>query len=99
MISDANRKRFEGIGLDQIKRELAVGNAYYLSDEQTRAAAEEWATEQEVREQDRIGRLATVEAERFQSSRRWTIANFFVAIIAAIAAVIAAWPVLKGWLN
>jgi hypothetical protein len=29
-VSEKNRKRFEGIGLEMIRRELTVGNVYYL---------------------------------------------------------------------
>jgi hypothetical protein len=34
---------------------------------------------------------------RFQSVRRWTIAAAIAGIIAAIGAIIAAWPVLFPW--
>ena len=47
-ISEKNRKRFEGIGLDFIRRELTVGNNFYLPiDPAMQNDAKEWVAEQE----------------------------------------------------
>jgi hypothetical protein len=46
-ISDKNRKRFEGIGLEYIKRELTVGNSYYMNTIEENAEAQEWVAGQE----------------------------------------------------
>lgn len=45
-ISEKNRSRFEGIGLEAIRRELAVGNSYYLPiDPESQREAREWVAE------------------------------------------------------
>jgi hypothetical protein len=47
IISEASRKRFEDIGLELIKRELAVGNSYCIRSLDESAEAQEWVAEQE----------------------------------------------------
>jgi hypothetical protein len=79
-ISDKNRKRFEGIGLEYIKRELTVGNSFYLQTEAERSEAQEWVAEQEEK-------IRKAESEHISREKltlkytRWTL-------IAAIAAVV-----------
>jgi hypothetical protein len=79
-ISVKNRKRFEGIGLDHIKRELTVGNSYYMQTTEARGEAEEWVAEQEEK-------IRKAESEHISREKltlkytRWTL-------IAAIAAVV-----------
>ena len=43
-ISENNRKRFEGVGLEKIRCELTVGDYHYIPiNDTTRAEAREWA--------------------------------------------------------
>jgi disulfide bond formation protein DsbB len=95
-ISDKNRKWFEGIGLDKIRLEITVGNQYYIPvDAAAQAEAREWVAEQDAkREQEK--REAR---QREVKTLGWTIAGVLVAIVAACAAVIAAWPVIREWLR
>jgi hypothetical protein len=72
-ISDKNRKRFEGIGLEFIKRELTVGNQYYIPiDAPTQAEAREWVAEQE---------------KKIRNKERNRVIREILTLIAAIAAV------------
>jgi hypothetical protein len=77
-ISDKNRKRFEGIGLEYIRRELTVGNHQYIPiDAPTQAEAREWVVEQE-------DKIRKTEAQRTCREKVIMVA----AIVAAIAAII-----------
>jgi hypothetical protein len=86
-VSDRYRARFEGIGLPRIRRELTVGSAAFLgNNEDTRRQAREWVEEK-------------LEEERREkaSARRWTVARGIAGFIAAVAACIAAWPIVRSW--
>jgi hypothetical protein len=77
-ISEKNRKYFEGIGLDAIKREPTLGNNFYISiDAATQAEAKEWVAEQEEKKR--------------QKWWQWIIANIGTpaAIISAVAGTLA----------
>jgi hypothetical protein len=80
-ISDTNRKRFEGIGLEPIRRELTFGNNYYLPiDPAMQSEAKEW-----VAEQEEIIR----NAERERTNReKLTLKYTLWTLLAAIAAVL-----------
>jgi hypothetical protein len=80
-ISDKNRKRFEGIGLEFIRREITVGNNYYIPiDSATQAEAREWVAEQDDKNR---------EAERIRSVRENRVLRYtFWTLVAAIAAVV-----------
>ena len=79
-VSEKNRKLFHGIGLDAIRREVTVGNNYYLPiDEKTQAEAREWIIECEKEIQ---------EAERARVDREKHALQYnFWTLIAAVAAV------------
>jgi hypothetical protein len=94
-ISDESRKFFEGIGLEFIKRELTVGNSFYMQTVEERSEAQEWVAEQDAK-REREKREAR---QREAKTLEWTIAGVIVAIVAAGAAVIAAWPVIRAWLK
>ena len=76
-ISDKNRKRFEGIGLEFIKRELTVGNSFYMQTIEARGEAEEWVAEEERK-------IRTAEAERTKREK----IIMYAAIVAAVAAIV-----------
>ncbi len=87
-ISEKNRKRFEGIGLDFIRRELTVGNNFYLPiDPAMQNDAKEW-----VAEQEEIIR----KAERERTNREkltlkytlWTLLAAIAAVLVGIAGII-----------
>jgi t-SNARE complex subunit (syntaxin) len=80
-ISDKNRKLFEGIGFEAIRREVTLGNNYYLPiDQAAQAEAREWVAEQE--EKNRV-------AERIRTARETKVFSYtFWTLIAAIAAVL-----------
>ena len=63
------------IGLEFIKRQLTVGNNYYIPiNTATQAEAREWVAEQEARLAKEKDAARAIEAKRFQSIRGWTIA-------------------------
>jgi hypothetical protein len=60
-ISEKNRRYFEGVGLEVIRREVTVGYQHYIPiDAATQAEAREWVAEQESknREERAIARRA-----------------------------------------
>jgi hypothetical protein len=93
-VSEKNRKRFEGIGLEMIKRELTVGNNYCIPmDAATQAEAREWVAEREkeIRETERT---RTTREQLTLKYTRWTlfaaIAAVFVGIVGVIVTVMLA---------
>jgi hypothetical protein len=87
-ISSQNRTRFEGIGLDAVRHELGVGYVKFLIGDEQRQQAGEWLAEQDAKGQtDRTFR------------KRVQITSLIVSLIAAVAAMIAAWPVVRDWLR
>jgi hypothetical protein len=90
-ISENNRNRFENIGLASIRRELAVGSIQFLGlDEGVRAQAKEWISEQDEKVRQEKQEAKDLEAQRFNTIRRWTVIAALAGVVAAIAAVIAA---------
>jgi hypothetical protein len=84
-ISDHNRKRFEGIGLDFIRRELTVGNNFYLPiDPAMQNDAKEW-----VAEQEEIIRKAELErTNREKLTLKYTLWTLVAAIVAVVVGII-----------
>jgi hypothetical protein len=82
-ISPGNRAKFEKLGLDFVRSDIVMG--FYIEDNQERAEAREWMHEQEKY-------LARRDALRF-----WSM--LLLTFIAAGAACVAAWPVMKDWLH
>jgi hypothetical protein len=82
-ISPAQRERFEKLGVDFVRTDIATGPRIQDCEEST--AALEWVHEQNMR-------LARRDALRF-----WWMLTF--TFIAAIAASIAAWPVILEWFS
>lgn len=80
------RNAFEMIGPDQLRLRIEIRRAE-ISDQYARAA-EAWIMEQEAKK-------AALEAGRYRKVLGWTIAGFVVALIAAFAAMVSAWPVLR----
>ena len=64
-ISENNRERFEGVGLEKIRRELTVGDYHYIPvDGTTQAEAREWAAEQEAKLEKEKNDARELEAHR-----------------------------------
>jgi len=87
MISPENRKLFESMGTDAVRIDLLRG---FEGNERiprgpARQEALEWLTEEDGRR------------HRRETRRHWTIMLFTA--IAAIAACIAAWPIVESWLS
>jgi hypothetical protein len=80
------RKAFEMIGPDQLRLRLEFRRNEFSP--QYARAAELWILEQEEEK-------AALEAGRYRKVLWWTIAGFAVALIAALAAVVSAWPVVR----
>ena len=79
------RKAFEMVGPDTLRLKLATSNVT-LATEYIRCA-EKWILEKEAEK-------AAVESKGFHKILGWTIAGTLAAIIAAVAAIISAWPVV-----
>jgi hypothetical protein len=88
-ISDRNRKLFEGVGLETVRRKLATRVFYYLSSGSAESLdqAREWVAEQEKDIED-------AEADKLDREDRllrysfWTLVAAIIAAIAAIASII-----------
>jgi len=48
---------------------------------------------------EKAAEAAAVDRKRFQTIRRWAMIGGVAAVVAAIAALIAAWPVIKEWIR
>jgi hypothetical protein len=88
-ISDRNRKLFEGVGLETVRRELATRVYYYLSSGSAESLdqAREWVAEQEkdieAAEVDKLDREDKLLRYSF-----WTLVAAIIAAVAAIASII-----------
>jgi hypothetical protein len=94
-IPEQDRARLEAIGFTAVRRELEVGNVYYLHGDVQRRQAREWVAEKEAeaeQERRKARRLAT-------AGLVVSIVGAVAAIIAAVAAVITAVPVVRDWLR
>jgi hypothetical protein len=87
-VSEKNRKRFEGIGLEAIRRELTVGNNFYLPiDPAMQAEAREWVEEQE--EKIRNAELERTNREKLTLKYTlWTLIAAIGAVVVGIAGII-----------
>lgn len=90
MISAENRKLFESLGLDLVRFDIPLG--LKINTEERQIHAIEWIREQEdarartrAREQSLMVGLTAVGA--------------VAAVIAAVFGIIAAWPVIAGWVH
>ena len=86
-ISDANRAYFVDVGLARVSSELVLRSPYYLNNNDQRRQASEWVGEQ----------LAKPQQEKSAAKRRETTrfyAALLVSILAAIATLVAVWPVI-----
>jgi hypothetical protein len=82
------RRAFEILGPEQLRLRLEFRRSEYSG---------EYGREAELWLVEKAAEAATAERERFQIVRRWTIISGVAAVVAAIAALIAAWPIVKGW--
>jgi hypothetical protein len=93
------RKAFEMIGPDQLRLRLETRRPEYGP--QYARAAEVWILEQDAKkaalEESREAKKAALERSRYRMNLGWTIAGFCVAAVAAIAAIISAVPVVRGF--
>jgi len=89
-IPDRDRSRYEAIGLTAIRRELEVGNVQYLHGDVQRRQAREWVDEETAKAEKETRKTRRLETTKF-------VASLLVGIVAAVAAMIAAWPVIKEW--
>jgi hypothetical protein len=89
MISDPNRAYFENIGLSRVRRELGWRSPHYLNNNEQRRQAGEWVGEQLAKLQQDKPVAKMREAKRFYAA-------LFVSILAAIAILVAVWPIIRG---
>jgi hypothetical protein len=90
MISDANRAYFEDVGLSLVRRELAWRSPYYLNSNEQRRQASEWVGEQLAKPQEEK------RVPNMRATKRF-YAALLVSIFAAIAMLVAVWPVIRGY--
>ncbi len=84
------RKAFEMIGPAQLRLRLEHRRAEFSN---------EYAREAEVWLLEKDAENTVVEVKRFLIIRRWTIIAGVAGSVAAIASLIAAWPVIKEWIK
>jgi hypothetical protein len=82
------RKAFEAIGPDTLRLRLEHRRAEFSN---------EYAREAEVWLLEKDAEKAAVELRRFKIIRLWTIVAGVAGGVAAIAGVIAAFPVVRDW--
>jgi hypothetical protein len=89
MISDPNRAYFENIGLSRVRRELGWRSPHYLNNNEQRRQASKWVGEQ----------LAKLQQDKPVTNMRETrrlYGALLVSILAAVAILVAVWPVIRG---
>jgi hypothetical protein len=86
-ITPDNRKLFESLGLDAVRSDLLRGfeGNEKIPRGSARHEALDWLAEQEHKQ------------HRRETGRYWFM--LAIAIVAAVAACIAAWPIVEGWLS
>jgi len=88
-ISDTNRAYFKDVGLSRVSRELVLRSPYYLNNNEQRRQASEWV-EEELAEPQQEKHAAKHENTQFYAALP-------VSILAAIATLVAVWPVITGY--
>jgi hypothetical protein len=90
----SRRKGFEAIGPQQLRLRLRLRLEHRRGeyDGEVGREAEQWLLEQDAK-------AAAVERKRFQTLRCWAIVAGVTGTLAGVAAWIAAWPIIKGWLR
>jgi hypothetical protein len=89
-ITDANRAYFEDVGLSRVRRELGWRIPHYLNNNEQRRQASEWVEEE----------LAKPQQEKHAAKMHETTQSYaalLVSILAAIATLVAVWPVITGY--
>jgi hypothetical protein len=84
------RKAFEVIGPSQLRLRL---------EHRRTELPNEYAREAEIWLLEKDAEAAALEAYRFRKLLRWTIVAGVAGVLAALAACIAAWPVIREWFN
>ncbi len=84
------RRAFEKIGPAQLRLRLEHRRAEFPN---------EYAREAEVWLLEKDAENTAIELEQFQVIRRWTVIAGAAGSVAAIASLIAAWPVIKEWIK
>ena len=84
------RKAFEMIGPAQLRLRLEHRRSEFAPD--YAREAETWLLEQDAE-------ATATERKRFQTIRCWTVVAGIASILAAIAAWITAWPIVKVWIR
>lgn len=87
---ESRRKAFEKLGPEQLRLRLEYRRDEYAGD--YGREAETWLFE-------KAAEAAALERIRFETIRRWAIIGSVVAVVAAIAGLIAAWPVIASWIR
>ena len=87
-VSEKNRKFFEGVGLEVVRREVTVGVHHFIPiDNATQAEAREWVAEQEA--EVRGAELARTTREKLTLKyTRWTLLAAIAAVFVGIAGII-----------
>lgn len=84
------REAFEKLGPEQLRLRLEYRRNEYTGD---------YGRETEMWLFEKAAEAAAVERERFETVRRWAVIGGVAAVVAAIAGLIAAWPVVKSWIG
>jgi hypothetical protein len=83
------RKGFEALGREQLRLRIEHRPNEYAGE--IGREAERWLHEQDAK-------AAAIEHSRFRTIRFWAVIGGVTGALAAIAAWIAAWPVIAGWI-
>ena len=59
----------------------------------------DYGREAEIWLREKAAEADAVDRERFQTPWRWALIGGVAAVVAAIASLIAAWPVIKEWIR
>jgi hypothetical protein len=82
------RKAFEMLGPKTLRLRLESRRNEYAGD---------YGREAEVWLLEKAAEAAAIDQKRFQIVRCWSIIGGVAAVVAAIAGLIAAWPVTQSW--
>ena len=87
-ISPEYRKRFEAIGLEDVERELVIGNGKYLIMGRMREEAQEWVPEERQRIEKLDRRRRRNEALRYYGMLGVTVIGALAAVVAAVFSIL-----------